>query len=343
MEFIDLRSDTVTKPSEAMKRAMMQAEVGDDVYSEDPTVNELQNKIAAMFHKEAALFVPSGTMGNEVCIKLHTQPGDEIIVEEDSHIFVYETAAPSLLAGVQMLPLRGYNGVLTAQQIKNSIRPSVYYLPRTKLICIENTHGRSAGSIIPIDEIHKIYEIAVAQNIKMHLDGARLWNASVASNIPVHEYAKYFESISVCFSKGLGAPIGSMIIGSHQVIEDARRYRKIFGGGMRQVGILAAAAMYAIENNIERLYTDHENAKMFAKELSKIKKLKINPDNIQTNMVIVDISETGKTQTQVLQMLKEEGVLLTPERDAFIRAVMHLDVNKNQVTDAAKIFQSIFA
>jgi threonine aldolase len=343
MEFIDLRSDTVTKPSEAMKRAMMQAEVGDDVYSEDPTVNELQNKIAAMFHKKAALFVPSGTMGNEVCIKLHTQPGDEIIVEEDSHIFVYETAAPSLLAGVQMLPLRGYNGVLTAQQIKNSIRPSVYYLPRTKLICIENTHGRSAGSIIPIDEIHKIYEIAVAQNIKMHLDGARLWNASVASKIPVHEYAKYFDSISVCFSKGLGAPIGSMIIGSHQVIEDARRYRKIFGGGMRQVGILAAAAIYAIENNIERLSTDHENAKMFAEELSKIKKLKINPDNIQTNMVIVDISETGKTQTQVLQMLKEAGVLLTPERDTSVRAVMHLDVNKNQVMDAAKIFLSIFA
>ncbi|MBA4311323.1 MAG: low-specificity L-threonine aldolase [Chlorobiaceae bacterium] len=342
MEYIDLRSDTVTKPSEAMRRAMMEAEVGDDVYGEDPTVNKLQNKIAGMFQKEAALFVPSGTMGNEICIKLHTQPGDEIIVEQDSHIFVYETAAPSLLAGVQMLPLPGESGALTAEQIKKSIRPSVYYLPRTKLICIENTHGRSAGSIIPINEIRKIYEIAVTQNIKMHLDGARLWNASVASQIPVHEYAKYFDSISVCFSKGLGAPIGSMIIGSHQVIEDALKYRKIFGGGMRQVGILAAAALYAVENNIERLAIDHDNAKHFTQILSKIKKLKINPENIQTNMVIIDVSGTGKSQTQVLKTLKEQGVLLTPERDASVRAVMHLDVNRNQVINAANIIHSLF-
>ncbi|MBI5021046.1 MAG: low-specificity L-threonine aldolase [Ignavibacteriales bacterium] len=342
MEYIDLRSDTVTKPSEAMRRAMMDAEVGDDVYGEDPTVNKLQNKIASMFEKDAALFVPSGTMGNEICIQLHTQPGDEIIVEEDSHIFVYETAAPSLLAGVQMLPLRGDNGVITAEQIKKAIRPAVYYLPPTKLICIENTHGRSAGSVIPIDEIKKVYDVAAEQNIKMHLDGARLWNASVASKIHVRDYAKYFDSISVCFSKALGAPIGSMIIGSHQVIEKARRYRKIFGGGMRQVGILAAAAMYAVENNIDRLSIDHENAKMFSKELSKIQKLKITPENIQTNMVIVDISETGKTQSQVLKLLKEKGILLTPERDSSVRAVMHLDVDKNQVMEAAKIFQSIF-
>jgi threonine aldolase len=342
MNFIDLRSDTVTKPSEQMRRAMMEAEVGDDVYSEDPTVNKLQDKIAEMFQKEAALFVPSGTMGNEICIKLHTQPGDEIIVESDSHIFVYETAAPSLLAGVQMFPISGKRGVITADQIKKAIRPSAYYLPKTKLICLENTHGRSAGSIIPINEIEEIFGLARTEKIKMHLDGARLWNASVAANIPFHKYAQYFDSISVCFSKGLGAPIGSMIIGTRQDIEEARKYRKIFGGGMRQVGILAAAALYSIENNIKRLTEDHQNAKYFYSKLSQIKKLKINPEEIQTNMVIIDISDTGKTQSDVLKMLRSRGVLLTPERDNSIRAVMHLDVERNEIDKAAEIFHSLF-
>ncbi|MBI5476298.1 MAG: low-specificity L-threonine aldolase [Ignavibacteriales bacterium] len=338
---IDLRSDTVTKPSEQMRRAMMDALVGDDVYGEDPTVNELQEMTAKMFGKDAALFVPSGTMGNEICIKLHTQPGDEIIVEADSHIFIYETAAPSLLAGVQMFPLAGRRGLLTVEQIKKAIRPSAYYLPKTKLICLENTHGRSAGSVIPIDEIKKIYALAKSEKIKMHLDGARLWNASVASNIPVHRYAEYFDTISVCFSKGLGAPIGSMIIGSSEDIEAARRYRKIFGGGMRQVGILAAAAIYALKNNIARLSTDHENAKLFYSLLCNLKKIKINPEEVQTNMVIIDITSTGYSQTELLNMLKSKGVLFTPERDNSIRAVMHLDVCRNDIEKAAEIFCSL--
>ena len=342
MEYIDLRSDTVTKPSAAMREAMMNAEVGDDVYGEDPTVNKLQERIAGMFGKEGALFVPSGTMGNEICIKVHTQPGDEIIVEQDSHIFVYETAAPSLLAGVQMATIAGAGGVMTVEQVENKIRPKVYYLPTTKLICIENTHGRSAGSIIPLEEIKKIRKLTQEYNIKMHLDGARLWNASIGSGVPVSEYAKYFDSISVCFSKGLGAPVGSIIIGNKMLIEDSRRYRKIFGGGMRQVGMLAAAALYAIDNNIQRLSEDHKRAKHFAQELSRLNQLEINPAEVQTNMVIADISKSGKSQSEILSLLKSQKVLLTPERSNSIRAVMHLDVTSAQVEQGIKVFKSLF-
>jgi threonine aldolase len=342
MQYIDLRSDTVTKPSTAMREAMMKAEVGDDVYSEDPTVNRLQNLIAEMFGKEASLFVPSGTMGNEVCIKVHTQPGDEIIVEQDSHIFIYETAAPSLLAGVQVMPIPGRSGNMTVEQIKNTIRPKAYYLPPTKLICIENTHGRSAGSIIPLDEIKRIRNLSLNENIKMHLDGARLWNASVASGVSLKEYALYFDSLSVCFSKGLGAPIGSIIIGSEEFIQRARVYRKIFGGGMRQAGILAAAALYALDNNIDRLEEDHNKAYYFATELNQLKQIGINLNEIQTNMVIADVAPSKKNQQEVLNLLKINGVLLTPERSTSIRAVMHLDVSMDQVKDAVKVFKSLF-
>lgn len=342
MEYIDLRSDTVTKPSPQMLEAMMKAEVGDDVYGEDPTVNKLQNRIAEMFGKESSLFVPSGTMGNEICIKAHTQPGDEIIVEQDSHIFVYETAAPSLLAGVQMTTIPGKSGSITVEQIKKAIRPKVYYLPPTKLICIENTHGRSAGSIVPLEEIKKIRELALGESIKMYLDGARIWNASVETGIPLNDYAKYFDSISVCFSKGLGAPIGSIIIGDQELIDSARRYRKIFGGGMRQVGILAAAALYAIDNNITRLKEDHEKARYFAQQLSTFKQIAINLKEVQTNMVMVDISKIGKSQSEVLKLLRDKGLLLTPERATLIRAVTHLDVSMEQVHRAVDIFRSLF-
>jgi len=342
MQYIDLRSDTVTKPSTAMREAMMKAEVGDDVYAEDPTVNRLQNLIAEMFGKEASLFVPSGTMGNEVCIKVHTQPGDEIIVEQDSHIFIYETAAPSLLAGVQVMPIPGRSGNMTVEQVKNAIRPKEYYLPPTKLICIENTHGRSAGSIIPLDEIKRIRNLSLNENIKMHLDGARLWNASVASGISLKEYALYFDSLSVCFSKGLGAPVGSIIIGSEEFIQRARVYRKIFGGGMRQAGILAAAALYALDNNIDRLEEDHNKAYYFATELNQLKQIGINLNEIQTNMVIADVGPSKKNQQEVLNLLKINGVLLTPERSTSIRAVMHLDVSMDQVKDAVKVFKSLF-
>jgi threonine aldolase len=342
MKYIDLRSDTVTKPSRAMLEAMMKAEVGDDVFGEDPTVNMLQVRVAEMFGKEASLFVPSGMMGNEVCIKVHTAPGDEIIVEQDSHIFVYETAAPSLLSGVQMKPIQGQKGVMTVELLKKAIRPKAYYMPPTKLICIENTHGRSGGSVYPLQEIKEVRELALNEKIKLHLDGARLWNACVAAKTQPKEYAQYFDSVSVCFSKGLGAPIGSIIVGDREVIESARKYRKVFGGGMRQVGILAAAAIYALDHNIERLEEDHAKAKFFADELSNVKQFGIDKDEVQTNMVIAETEKTGKTQMEVLSLLKSKGLLMTPERYSAIRAVMHLDVSMDDVKQAVSVVQALF-
>jgi threonine aldolase len=343
MKYIDLRSDTVTKPSNAMREAMMRADVGDDVFGEDSTVNTLQERVARMFGKEAALFVPSGTMGNEICIKAHTVPGDEIIVDRDSHVFVYETAAPALLAGVQMQPLAGERGVFTVAQLKSAVRPAAYYMPRTKLICLENTHGRSGGSIVPIESIREVHAFAREHGILLHLDGARIWNAHVETGIALTDYAQNFDSISVCFSKGLGAPVGSMILGSREFIDQARRYRKIFGGGMRQVGILAAGAQYAIEHNIVRLKEDHAKAKFFAQRLCKLKKLKIERVDVETNMVMADISQSGMTQEEALLRLKSRGVLLTPERQTGIRAVMHMDVSMNEVRQASEIVESIFS
>lgn len=342
MRYIDLRSDTVTRPSKPMLEAMMRAEVGDDVFGEDPTVNRLQEKVAAMFGKEAGLFVPSGMMGNEVCIKTHTEPGDEIIVDADSHIFVYETAAPSLLSSVQMKPLTSTNGGITVEQIQSAIRPSVYYMPRTSLICLENTHGRSGGTVFPIEEMKRIKKFSEQAHIPIHLDGARIWNASIASGVSLQEYGQCADSLSVCFSKGLGAPIGSMILGTKDFIERARKFRKIFGGGMRQVGVLAAAAEYALEHNFQKLSDDHAKASVLAHELSKIRSLKINLQNVQTNMVMIDIEATGKKQSDVLTMLKQNGILCTPERSTWIRAVTHLDVSMDDIRQAVKVFQSLF-
>jgi threonine aldolase len=342
MKQIDLRSDTVTRPSPAMLQAMQSAEVGDDVFGEDPTVNRLQRRVAELFGKEAALFVPSGTMGNEVCIKTHTQPGDEIILERESHIFVYETGAPALLSGVQMHTIPGKRGLITAEQITHAIRPRAYYLPRTRLICLENTHGLSAGSVLPIDELKKIRALALEEKIAVHLDGARIWNACAATGVPPKTYAECVDSLSVCFSKGLGAPIGSMIIGGGEFIESARRYRKILGGGMRQVGILAAAAEYALDHNVGRLEKDHEKALYFAKELSSLSGLVVNLEEIQTNMVFVEITRTGKSQMEMLELLKLRGVLMTPERHTSLRAVMHLDVSMEEVRQAADVFHTLF-
>jgi threonine aldolase len=343
MTYIDLRSDTVTRPSPGMREAMMNAEVGDDVFGEDPTVNRLQERMATLFGKERALFVPSGTMGNEICIKVLTEPGDEVIVEEDSHVFIYETAAPSILSAVQMKTLPGRNGMISFEDIERAIRPQAYYLPRTKLICLENTHGRSGGAILPLKQIEQISGYARSRNIRLHLDGARLWNASVATGISMRDYGRYFDTLSVCFSKGLGAPIGSMILGDERIVESARRYRKIFGGGMRQVGILAAAANYALEHNVDRLREDHDKAKMFGKMLSGIQTFSLVNSNVETNMVIINIQQTEKTQNEILNLLKINGILMTPEGHNSIRAVMHLDVSEAEVKEAADKIVKIFS
>lgn len=340
-DVIDLRSDTVTKPSAAMREAMAKAVVGDDVFGEDPTVNLLQERVAALLGKEAALYVPSGTMGNQTCIKVHTQPGDEVIGERGCHVFNYETGAPAFLSSVQVHTIEGIRGIISPDQIKRAIRPKVYYMPRTALVCIENTHNRAGGTIYPLEVIKGIHDLARAEGIRLHLDGARLWNASVARGIPMAEYARYFDSVSVCLSKGLGAPVGSVIAGTKEFIGEARRYRKIFGGGMRQAGVIAAAGLYAIEHNVKRLREDHEKARYLATELASIKGFSIDMESVQTNIVIIDIEKTGLTPEAILATLKHHGVLLTPGNYMGIRAVTHMDVSMDEVRRAAEIIQNV--
>ncbi len=341
-KFIDLRSDTVTKPSQQMREAMMLAEVGDDVFGEDTATNLLQEKMAKMLGKEKSLFVPSGSMSNQICIKVHTEIGDEIICEEGSHIFNYEVAAPTVLSSVQVKTIKGVGGVFTLEEIKKHIRPKVYYMPTTKLIEIENTHNRAGGTIFPIDEIKKISEFVKSENIKIHLDGARLWNASIETGISLKEYASYFDSVSVCFSKGLGAPVGSLLAGSFEFMEKAKKIRKLFGGGMRQCGIIAAAAMYAVENNFERLKEDHKKAKFFAEEISKLNSLHIDLESVQTNIVLIEFEKTKKSQVEILNLLKENKILLTSGNYNSLRAVFHLDVDMEEVKKGIEIFKMLF-
>jgi threonine aldolase len=341
MEIIDLRSDTVTKPSLEMRSAMIAAEVGDDVYGEDPTVNRLQEKVATLLGKEAALFVPSGVMANQLGLKVHTQPGDEVIVESESHIFNFETAGAAFLSHVQLNTIKGNRGILQADQVLHAIRSSVYYNPRTSLVCLENTHNKAGGTIYPIEEIQKIHTIARKKNLALHLDGARLWNASVATGIPPEEYARYFDTVSVCFSKGLGAPAGSALTGTHEKIESARKYRKIFGGGMRQVGILAAGALFALEHNIERLKEDHEKAKWLAKEMSNLPGIRLDVNSVQTNIIILDISGRQESAEEIISKLKAQGVLISDMGISALRMVTHLDVSMEQMKKASATIQSL--
>lgn len=339
---IDLRSDTVTKPSKAMRQAIAEAEVGDDVFEDDPTVKKLEEMTAELLGKEKSLFVPSGTMANEVAIKSWTKPGDEVVLEVDSHIYNYEVGAPSVLCGVQLHTLKGERGVLTARQILDHIRPQDIHIPPTTLICLENTHNRAGGTIYPIEEIKRIRRATKRSGIKIHLDGARLWNATIATGIPLDEYAKYFDSVSVCLSKGLGAPIGSVISGSSDFIQIARRNRKMFGGGMRQVGIIAAAGIYAIENNFNRIIEDHRNAKTLAQGLSEIPKISVDSESVQTNIVVIDIKESGMKVEEVLEKLKEKNVLAVPFGKTKIRCVTHLDVTRGDIDQALEAFSQIF-
>jgi threonine aldolase len=318
-----------------MREAMKNAEVGDDVYGEDPTVNRLQESVAAMFAKEAAIFVPTGTMGNEICVKLFTEPGDEIIAGEDSHIFVYETGGPGLLSGVQVRTMPAVRGVLDPDRVRGAIRPNVYYHPRTKLVCVENTHGRAGGAVYPLDDLRELWFTCREAGVRLHMDGARIWNASAASGVSLADYARYADTLSVCFSKGLGAPIGSMIVGERKNVELARRYRKIFGGGMRQAGILAAAAEYALKHNLGKLAEDHEKARAFASVLERTGKVEIVSKPVETNMVIFDVSAVGRSRDDFLTLMAKAGVLFTPERETQVRAVMHLDVSRDEVETAA--------
>lgn len=342
-KWIDLRSDTVTRPTPAMRKAMFEAEVGDDVFEEDPTVNFLQEKVAKMLRKERAIFVPSGTMANQLAIKSHTQPGDEIIAEATSHLFNAEAGAGAALSGIQFCCVKGILGILDASQVEEAIRPDNIHFPVTKLVCLENTHNRGGGSVYPAEKIAEIHRLAKTKGLMIHLDGARLWNASVATGIPVHEYAGWADSVSVCISKGLGAPIGSLVAGPRGFIDRVRRFRKMFGGGMRQVGIVAAAGIYALDHHFERLEEDHKNAKRLSVGLKELKGISVNPDHVQTNIVIFDVAQTGKTAPQIAAAMKEHGVLIHAFVQTQIRLVTHLDVTEEDIETALKGFQKVLS
>src|SRR5262245_31043298 len=309
-ELVDLRSDTVTKPSPGMRQAMAEAEVGDDVFHEDPSVNRLEEMVSALYGKEAALYVASGTMANQIAIRAQTHHGDEIIMERTSHPFNSEAGALAALAGVQVNLIDGHYGIMEVEQIRPVVRtPNVHHAP-TALICLENTHNRGGGSIWPLENIRTIRAFARSVDMPMHLDGARLMNACVATGLTPKDYTQYFDSCTLCLSKGLGAPVGSLVIGSGEFITQAHRFRKHFGGGMRQAGILSAAGIYALEHNVERLAEDHLNAKRLAYGIAEINGLDIDANTVETNILYFDVSLPGLAVPTLLERLKAEGVLM---------------------------------
>jgi threonine aldolase len=342
MNDIDLRSDTVTVPTSAMRTFMIRAEVGDDVFGEDPTVNDLQNMIAEMLDMEAALFVCSGTQANQISINAHTNPGDEVICDYNSHIFNYECGAAGMLSAVQLHPVIGNMGHPTLEQIIPAIRPSDDHFPQTKLICLENTHNRAGGTIYPIEEIAKIHAKANEHKLKLHLDGARLWNAAIETGKSLKEYAAYFDSVSLCFSKGLGAPVGSIVAGSKEFIKKAHYYRKAYGGGMRQVGILAAACIFAVENHFERLSEDHRNAKFLAEGLSEVPSFDIDLNSVQTNIVIMDIVNESLDAFTIVDRLKDNNILAIAFGPRKIRFVTHLNISHEDIETCLRIIFRLF-
>jgi threonine aldolase len=340
---VDLRSDTVTKPSAEMRRAIAEAPVGDDVYGEDPTVNRLQEKSAELLGMDAAIFVCSGTMANQLAIMAQTHPGDEIIADRHCHTFNFESGGVAALSGVTIHPLEGQRGILKAHQIREAIRPTDHHYAPTRLISLENTHNRGGGSVYPLEEIVKIRKLADERDLLMHLDGARIFNASVATGTDAKEYARHFDSVAFCLSKGLGCPVGSMVVGSAALIDRVHRFRKMFGGGMRQAGILAAAGFYALEHNIPRLKQDHDHAMELGRALHTMKGISINPDEVETNIVIFDVAGTGMDAFEVVDRIKRQGVLTLPISQTRIRAVTHLDVNTEDIHQAIDAIRRVLS
>ena len=340
-KIIDLRSDTVTKPSAAMRKAMAEAEVGDDVYLEDPSINRLQARAAEIFGREAGLFVPSGSMGNLACIMAQAERGQEVICEAAGHIYNYEMASMSALGGVLPRVIPAENGIMTWQQIAPAIREKAYYRPQTALVALENTHNMAGGTVYPTPLAGEICDKAHEAGFKVHLDGARVFNAAVYLGENVAEMTKSFDSVQFCFSKGLGAPVGSMIVGSKGLIEQCRVIRKMLGGGMRQVGVLGAAARVALEEGPKRLHIDHENAQILARGLANIPRIRIQPEKVQTNIVLYDVSETGLTSTEFLKRLSERKVLGGPVDVRRIRMVTHLDVDRSDIEEALRIIGEV--
>ncbi|MEX0611336.1 MAG: GntG family PLP-dependent aldolase [Pirellulales bacterium] len=340
---IDLRSDTVTRPTPGMRAAMAEAEVGDDVFGEDPTVRRLEARIAEMLGKEAALYVSSGTMGNQLGVRVHCQPGDEFLCEANCHILCYEQGAYAQLFGIAAQPIEGDHGVLQVEQLMGRIRPANDHCVRTRLVSLENTHNRGAGRVQPYDAVVEICGWAADNGLARHLDGARLFNAVVATGISAADWASHFDTVSVCFSKGLGAPVGSALIGPADLIRQARRHRKALGGGMRQAGIIAAGALYALEHHVERLAEDHQHARLLAEAIRATPGLRLDPDVVDTNIVIFDVDVELGTAAAFSARLRDEGVWMNAIAPQRIRAVTHLDVSRDHVQYAANVLQETAA
>jgi len=339
---IDIRSDTVTQPTEGMRKAMLEAEVGDDVLGDDPTVIKLQNKAAELLGKETALYVPSGTMSNIVATRTHTSPGDEIVTEAHSHIYRYEGGAFAALSGCSVALVDGKNGLMTSEQVSSSIRKaegSLSHYPNGSLVCVENTAQGGGGSVYSQEAIDDICKVAREKDCKLHMDGARLFNASVASNTDPARMVRDFDSISICLSKGLGAPIGSVLVGSKEDLAQAHRWRKMFGGGMRQAGMMAAAGIYALENNIDRLREDHRRARKFAEALVEMPNFSVNLDTVQSNIVYIGVGK-GRSK-QMIEKLAKQDIDILDTDDSTIRAVFHLHIGDEELEKIIEAFAQL--
>lgn len=333
---IDLRSDTVTRPSAGMRAAMAAAEVGDDVYGEDPTVRALQERVADLFGTEAALFVPSGTMSNQIAIRAHCRPGDELLCEATCHIYTWESGGPAILSGVTCRPIDGDYGLLGVDRLRGKIRPDNEHYVRTRLVCLENTHNRGGGRVLPLSQVAEVSRWARDNGLAVHLDGARVWNAVVASGASPREWAAHFDTVSVCFSKGLGAPVGSALLGPREFIARAFRTRKLLGGGMRQAGILAAAALYALDHQFERLAEDHRNAQLIAQAVRDTPGLRLEHDSVETNLVWFAVDPERMTAAELVRRVEARGVRVSALGPQVVRAVTHLDVSADDCARAAE-------
>lgn len=341
MNIIDLRSDTVTKPCEGMRQAMANAIVGDDVYGEDPTVSALEEQVAAMLGYSHGLFVPSGTMGNQIALRVHTRAGDEVIIEARGHSYAYETGGMAALAGVQTKALPGERGILSIESIEAAINPDELHHARSSLIILENTANLGGGTVYPLSLLKEIQSLAKEKQLALHIDGARLWNAHIASNTPLSDYGRVCDSISLCLSKGLGAPVGSLLVGDEAFIHQARRYRKMYGGGMRQAGILAAGALYALKHNLPRLCDDHRRLQTLAHALATMPGLRCEPKDFPSNIVFATITD-GRSAAEIAERLKATGILVHALSEFQIRFVTHLDLNDEDIEETIHRVGNIF-
>lgn len=340
MKVIDLRSDTVTKPTQQMKKAMLEAEVGDDVFGEDELTNKFQHKIATLFGMEAGLYVPSGTMSNQLALKVLTQPSDEVLIESKGHILQYETGGASFLSAVQLFPLQGNSGKLNASQITSAVRGTYDWEPETKVVCVEHSTNKGGGTVYSLSELRSIKHECQRHKLYLHVDGARIWNAMVATGQKPHEIGQLADTLSICFSKGLGAPIGSMLLSSIKNIAKARRFRKMWGGGMRQIGLLTAAADYAVEHHWPKLALDHIHAKTFAQTIAETSALQIDLDSVQTNIVLFNTGD--RTAIEVLDIFGKHGIKMVPFGQSTVRATFHFQVEEADVNRLIEVTKHCF-